>query len=208
MNTSSSSSSFSEESQVKKKFLTRHNRYFSVKNNNYKKPLEHKFLRSSLRVKKPTAANSTQEKNFYEYRPKSQSLLTGGNGIANFYQPFYFHPSQNGSLDSLQQLNTAATTLTNVSMTSLMPFQVTNMPKHNVRVNNLKAKWNNVNRDVIYILYEIYNKAKRLRHNLSTQAFKEYDVLTDHIVQSFANNQTQILNQSMQNLNNNSKYKL
>jgi len=70
-----------------------------------------------------------------------------------------------------------------------MPLQQSNklgMPKHNVQVRNLKAKWNNVNRDVIYILYEIYNKAKRLRHNLSTHALKTYDVLTDQIVQNFA----------------------
>lgn len=69
-------------------------------------------------------------------------------------------------------------------------FQVTNMPKHNLLVKNLKAKWNNVNRDVVYILYEIYYKSKRLRHNLSSQALKQYDLLTDQIVQShlLANN--------------------
>jgi hypothetical protein len=75
------------------------------------------------------------------------------------------------------------------------------MPKHHIQVRNLKAKWNNVNRDVIFILYEIYSKAKRLRHNLSTQALKQYDVLTDQIVQSFATNQAPILGQSAQNLN-------
>ena len=75
------------------------------------------------------------------------------------------------------------------------------MPKHNIQVRNLKAKWNNVNRDVIFILYEIYNKAKRLRHNISTQALKEYDVLTDQIIQSVANNQTQLIYQSQQNIN-------
>lgn len=58
------------------------------------------------------------------------------------------------------------------------------MPKHNLLVKNLKAKWNNVNRNVVYMLYEIYYRTKRLRHNLSSQALKEYDLLTDQFVQS------------------------
>ncbi len=84
-------------------------------------------------------------------------------------------------------------TLKNFSLTNLIPFSVKNTPKHNILVSNLKAKWNNINRDVIYILYEIYNKSKRLRHNISSAALKEYDLLTDHFVQSFAvnNNQSQ-----------------
>ena len=82
-------------------------------------------------------------------------------------------------------------TLKNQSITSLMPFRVINMPKHNVRFKNLKAKWNNINRDVIYILYEIYNKANRLRHNLSSQALKQHDMLTDQIIQKYADEQSQ-----------------
>lgn len=58
------------------------------------------------------------------------------------------------------------------------------MPKHNLLVKNLRAKWNNVNRNVVYMLYEIYYRTKRLRHNLSSQALKEYDLLTDQFVQS------------------------
>lgn len=71
-----------------------------------------------------------------------------------------------------------------LSTNSLIPFQVTHMPKHNLLVKNLKAKWNNANRNVVYMLYEIYFRSKRLRHNLSSQALKEYDLLTDQIVQS------------------------
>lgn len=67
------------------------------------------------------------------------------------------------------------------------------MPKHNLLVKNLKAKWNNVNRNVVYMLYEIYYRTKRLRHNLSSQALKEYDLLTDQFVQSqFLANNTRI----------------
>lgn len=58
------------------------------------------------------------------------------------------------------------------------------MPKHNLLVKNLRAKWNNANRNVVYMLYEIYYRTKRLRHNLSSQALKEYDLLTDQFVQS------------------------
>ena len=152
--------------------------------------------RDSLRNKHQHEAET--ERNFLEYKPKSSSLLIGGVEAATTKS---FSSEPLGSHGSLKA-NTAATTLTNVSMTSLTPFQVTSMPKHNIQVRNLKAKWNNVNRDVIFILYEIYNKAKRLRHNISTQALKEYDVLTDQIIQSVANNQTQLIYQSQQNINN------
>jgi hypothetical protein len=66
----------------------------------------------------------------------------------------------------------------NASMTSLLPFEVKNMPKHNLLVRNLKAKWNNINRDVLHTLYDIYNKSNRLRHNLSSQALKQFDIFT------------------------------
>ena len=45
-------------------------------------------------------------------------------------------------------------------------------PKQFILVRNLKAMWNNVNRDVLFNLYEIYNKSKRLRHNISSLALK------------------------------------
>jgi hypothetical protein len=72
----------------------------------------------------------------------------------------------------------------NASMTSLLPFQVKNMPKHNLLVRNLKAKWNNINRDVLHTLYEIYNKSKRLRHNLSSQALKQFDIFTGQMLEN------------------------
>lgn len=37
---------------------------------------------------------------------------------------------------------------------------------------------------MLYILYEIYYRSKRLRHNLSSQALKQYDLLTDQIIQN------------------------
>ncbi len=127
---------------------------------------------------------------------------------SNNNNAFYHNVNQDKetieSHHSLIGNKTPTTTLTNVSMASLIPFQVTNMPKHKIQVKNLKAKWNNINRDVIYILYEIFNKAKRLRHNISTQALKQYDMLTEQIVQSFANNHSQFIYQSQQNLNANS----
>ena len=186
---------------------TKYNRYHSVKcNTSPTSQLGSYRNRLSLRLQRPASNNTglTQEggergaHHIREYRQKSHSLLAGGQ----------LHSKNRvdigiGSSDSLIQPNTAGTTLTNVSMTSLIPFQVTNMPKHNVQVRNLKAKWNNVNRDVIYILYEIYNKAKRLRHNLSTHALKQFDVLTDQIVQNFSNNnnsQGLVPNQNRQNV--------
>ncbi len=157
-------------------------------------------MRFSLRVKKPTANDYVAD-----YRPKSHSLLLPGG------QLYQRNPDAGiGSSESVIQPNTGATTLTNVSLNSLiLPFRQhhqqhhnVEMPKHVVQVRNLKAKWDNVNRDVIYILYEIYNKAKRLRHNLSTHALKTYDVLTDQIVQNFAttNGGLAMNGQSMQGL--------
>ena len=72
----------------------------------------------------------------------------------------------------------------NASMTSLLPFEVKNMPKHNLLVRNLKAKWNNINRDVLHTLYDIYNKSKRLRHNLSSQALKQFDIFTGKMLET------------------------
>ena len=129
-------------------------------------------------------------------RPKNStnSLLEPNSAYFSHYNASndaykFSHPTENSNL-----------TLTNVSMTSLVPFQVTNMPKHNLVVKNLKCKWNNANRDVVYILYDIYNKSKQLRHNLSTNALKEYDLLTDQIVQNYFLNQQQ----QHQRKNNNS----
>jgi hypothetical protein len=55
-------------------------------------------------------------------------------------------------------------------------------------------KWSTINRDVVYILYEIYNKSKRLRHNLSAHTLKSYDLFTDqllhnHLVSQYQNQQ-------------------
>ncbi|RNA29620.1 UPF0378 protein KIAA0100-like, partial [Brachionus plicatilis] len=85
-------------------------------------------------------------------------------------------------------------TLTNMSMSSLVPIQITNCPKHNLSIRNLKAKWNTVNRDVVYILFEIYNKSNRLRQNLSAHILKQYDLFTDqllhnHILSQYKNQQ-------------------
>lgn len=196
------SSSSSESQSIQMKQRQKFKRPHSVKQP-IKLPLDqnHYNHRSSLRSKNKQRVSN--ENNFYEARKKSNSLLIGGNGPSKTSTAhLYMNKERIGSADSLLLPNTAGSTLTNVSMTSLIPFQVTNMPKHNIQVRNLKAKWNNVNRDVIFILYEIYNKAKRLRYNLSTQALKQYDVLTDQIVQSFATNQTHLLNQSVNNLNN------
>ena len=46
-------------------------------------------------------------------------------------------------------------------------------PLHKIQIVNLKGKWNNINRDVVYTLYDIYHKAKVLRHNLSSMALKQ-----------------------------------
>ena len=92
------------------------------------------------------------------------------------------------------------------SMTSLHPFHVSHQPKHNILVKNLKAKWNNVNRDVLYTLYEIYNKSKRLRHNISSQALKQYDMLTEQIIQNYVSNGSQLEQSFSTLLNGSSPY--
>ncbi len=181
INNADSSSSSSDAQAVnktkKKRSAQNRHRYHSVKCPSGRHEVN---TRLSLRVK-----NSVDT--VTEFRPKSHSLLVSGGQLYSRERDL---AGGIGSSDSLVQPHTAATTLTNVSLSSLiMPLQQSSklgMPKHNVQVRNLKAKWNNVNRDVIYILYEIYNKAKRLRHNLSTHALKTYDVLTDQIVQNFA----------------------
>ena len=86
-------------------------------------------------------------------------------------------------LDNIQM---SSTSINAGSMTSLMPFHVKNRPKHNLLVRNLKAKWNNVNRDVLHTLYEIYNKSKRLRHNLSSQALKQFDMFTGQMFENMS----------------------
>ncbi|CAF0888712.1 unnamed protein product [Brachionus calyciflorus] len=89
---------------------------------------------------------------------------------------YNFYPETNFNLN--------LTSLTNASMSSLVPVQITNQPKHNLLIKNLKLKWNTVNRDVVFILYEIYNKSKRLRHNLSAHTLKQYDLFTDQLIQN------------------------
>lgn len=223
------SSSSSEANQLARTQRSRTNPskkvYHSVKHTKTASTTKPANKRFSLRVRKKPNTNTIEQSSetFQDYYAKSQALLIGGSACSatsTARPPLLYNKNKGeqemtGSTDSLAYKNqqqahaqTAATTLTNVSMTSLSPFQVVNMPKHNIQVRNLKAKWNNVNRDVIFILYEIYNKAKRLRHNLSTQALKQYDVLTDQIVQNFASNQAPVMNQSAQNLNytNLSKY--
>lgn len=206
-------SSSSSETQLTRKQRSRTNpnkkAYHSVKHTKTTKAANKRF---SLRVRKKPNITIDSSEIIQDQQPKSQAIQIGGNACTA-RPPLLYNKNKGegemGSADSLvynnqqqQHAQTAATTLTNVSMTSLSPFQVVNMPKHNIQVRNLKAKWNNVNRDVIFILYEIYNKAKRLRHNLSTQALKQYDVLTDQIVQNFANNQAPVMNHSVPNLSN------
>ncbi len=124
-----------------------------------------------------------------------QTSLNSTNSLLDHSTKSYLHPKQYLTADN------SNLTLTNASMTSLAQFQVTNMPKHNLVVRNLKCKWNNVNRDVVFILYDIYNKSRQLRHNLSSQALKEYDLLTDQIVQNYLLNQQTKQQQQQQQQN-------
>jgi hypothetical protein len=116
-----------------------------------------------------------------------------------------YHHSRQSYLNSDLSLNANTNTLTNVSMSSLIPIQFTKTPKHNLIVKNLKCKWNTANRDVVYNLYDIYNKSKQLRHNLSSQALKEYDLLTDQIVQNYFLNNSQLQKQRKSSVSNNVK---
>jgi hypothetical protein len=145
---------------------------------------------SSNTITKPVIQNSTNSLLFDNNNQQHHQHLpaTVGSYLSHHQQqqqqlqqqknkpPYHLDPNSN-------------LTLTNVSMSSLVPFQVHSTPKHNLVVRNLKCKWNNVNRDVVFILYDIYNKSKQLRHNMSSQALKEYDLLTDQIVQNYLLNQ-------------------
>ena len=38
----------------------------------------------------------------------------------------------------------------------------------------------------MHTLYEIYNKSKRLRHNLSSQALKQFDMFTGQMLENIS----------------------
>lgn len=132
---------------------------------------------------------------YYEREKNSQYNSLSDTGRAKLTR-FSSYPITTSSRPNSFKLNKNPNN--NISMTSLVPIQVTNMPKHNLLIKNLKAKWNTVNRDVVYILYEIYNKSKRLRHNLSSQALKQYEFLTDQFVQNHLLNQYKSQQQNQQ----------
>jgi len=154
-----------------------------------------RFLSYSFKSKSKSNEFSKTDNNSLHLRNRSESFKSVSPSKKSSSITFNnkFDPKKMSQKNSLgfSRPGDEATTLKNVSNTSIMPFKVKQMPKHNIQVKNLKAKWNNVNRDVIYILYEIYNKSKRLRHNISSQALKEYDLLTDQIVQGYALNNSQ-----------------
>lgn len=45
-------------------------------------------------------------------------------------------------------------------------------PVHRVRVENLRMRWNETNRNLVYAMMNMYNHARALKKNLSAQALK------------------------------------
>lgn len=106
------------------------------------------------------------------------------NWISKSFRLETIRPAESHVGGSLKQTSRIAHDDHQLNSNDVTRQRASHMPKHNMVVTNLKAKWNNVNRNVVYMLYEIYYRSKRLRHNLSSQALKEYDLLTDQIVHS------------------------
>jgi hypothetical protein len=130
---------------------------------------------SYMRNMKRSFKNHNSSKNKNSSFDEDLDLLKRKSKYFDFTNNNNNNNNKNMSSSSLNQVT---------SMTSLIPFQVKNMPKHNLLVRNLKAKWNNVNRDVLHTLYEIYSKSKLLRHNVSSQALKQFDMLTGEMLEN------------------------
>ena len=107
--------------------------------------------------------------------------------------------SNNNSFKSKVNKEPSARTIDENEIDKEEPLSRSYRPKHNLLVKNLKAKWNNINRDVLFNLYEIYNKSKRFRHNISSQALKECDIFTRNSI-----NYSDYLQTHYQKLMNNS----
>ena len=151
---------------------------------------------TNISLMSPGNANSGKTTNQNESDPfmlemneRSIKFLDSKPAVKNFFMridsiTYEREKSCNYNFYSRVGNESANETLTSMSMSSLVPIQVTNCPKHNLSIRNLKAKWNTVNRDVVYILFEIYNKSNRLRQNLSAHILKQYDLFTDQLLQN------------------------
>lgn len=151
---------------------------YSLKNEKGKSSRNKSKFHSTLFESFNNHLNSIKAKRSLKMSKNGEEIIGGAGGGPKSSTRSLLEPNMN----TCQKLSSDLT-LTNASMASLSAQNST--PKHNLVVKNLKCKWNNTNRDVIFILYDIYNKSKQLRHNLSSQALKEYDLLTDQIVQNY-----------------------
>ena len=151
--------------------------------NSYDKTKQHSFKETNKR--KPSSSCMRNLKRSFKLYNKNKNLSIEdlNNSTFSLFNSSIRRRSNHLDLDAFK-LSDPSINHNNTSMTSLLPFQVKNMPKHNLLVRNLKAKWNNTNRDVLHTLYEIYNKSKRLRHNLSSQALKQFDIFTGQMLES------------------------
>ena len=58
----------------------------------------------------------------------------------------------------------------------LMEIEEESAPTHRLVVHDLKGEWTIVNKEVVFALYDLYQKAQSLRRNLSTEALKGFKV--------------------------------